>query len=196
MTNQCHDITVFPEIGLAAGACSGNGILMDISDPVNPVRLDHVDRQELRLLALGDVQQRRHQGRLHRRVGRRRPSALPRHRPADVGRRRHLRRRRQEAALRRLLQDAGAADRAGKLRRAQRVADPGAGPRHHGAGVVSGRRVGVRLHRFGQPDTRLRSSTAARSTASSSCPAGTGRPTGTTATSTAPRSRAGSTSSG
>jgi hypothetical protein len=42
MTNQCHDITVFPEIGLAAGACSGNGILMDISDPVNPVRLDHV----------------------------------------------------------------------------------------------------------------------------------------------------------
>jgi hypothetical protein len=41
-TNQCHDITVFPEIGLAAGACSGNGILLDISDPVKPVRLDHV----------------------------------------------------------------------------------------------------------------------------------------------------------
>jgi hypothetical protein len=42
MTNQCHDITVLPEVGLAAGACSGNGILLDISDPVNPVRLDHV----------------------------------------------------------------------------------------------------------------------------------------------------------
>jgi hypothetical protein len=42
ITNQCHDITVFPEVGLAAGACSGNGILMDISDPVNPKRLDHV----------------------------------------------------------------------------------------------------------------------------------------------------------
>lgn len=41
-TNQCHDITTFPEIGLAAGACSGNGILLDISDPVNPVRLDQV----------------------------------------------------------------------------------------------------------------------------------------------------------
>jgi len=40
-TNQCHDITVFPEIGRAAGACSGNGILMDISDPVHPKRLDH-----------------------------------------------------------------------------------------------------------------------------------------------------------
>src|SRR4051812_19633242 len=42
VTNQCHDITVFPEIGLAAGACSGNGILLDIRDPKNPVRLDHV----------------------------------------------------------------------------------------------------------------------------------------------------------
>jgi hypothetical protein len=42
VTNQCHDITVFPEAGLAAGACSGNGILLDISDPVHPVRLDQV----------------------------------------------------------------------------------------------------------------------------------------------------------
>ncbi len=41
-TNQCHDITVFPEVGLAAGACSGNGILLDIRDPKNPKRLDHV----------------------------------------------------------------------------------------------------------------------------------------------------------
>jgi hypothetical protein len=41
-TNQCHDLTVFPELGLAAGACAGNGILLDISDPVNPVRLDEV----------------------------------------------------------------------------------------------------------------------------------------------------------
>jgi hypothetical protein len=39
-TDECHDITVFPEVGLAAGACSGNGILLDISDPVHPVRLD------------------------------------------------------------------------------------------------------------------------------------------------------------
>jgi hypothetical protein len=39
-TNQCHDITVYPEVGLAAGACSGNGILMDISDPANPKRVD------------------------------------------------------------------------------------------------------------------------------------------------------------
>ncbi len=39
-TNQCHDITVYPDVGLAAGACSGNGILLDISDPMNPKRLD------------------------------------------------------------------------------------------------------------------------------------------------------------
>jgi hypothetical protein len=42
VTNQCHDITVFPDLGLAAGACAGNGILLDISDPVRPVRLDAV----------------------------------------------------------------------------------------------------------------------------------------------------------
>ena len=41
-TSRCHDITTFPDAGLAAGACSGNGILLDISDPVNPVRLDDV----------------------------------------------------------------------------------------------------------------------------------------------------------
>jgi hypothetical protein len=41
-TNRCHDITVLPEAGLAAGACSGNGILLNISDPVHPVRLDAV----------------------------------------------------------------------------------------------------------------------------------------------------------
>lgn len=41
-TNQCHDITIFASAGLAAGACSGNGILLDISDPVKPVRIDAV----------------------------------------------------------------------------------------------------------------------------------------------------------
>ena len=41
-SNRCHDITAFAAVGLAAGACSGNGILLDISDPVNPVRIDEV----------------------------------------------------------------------------------------------------------------------------------------------------------
>ena len=41
-TDQCHDITVFPAKQLAAGACSGNGIILDISDPLKPVRIDDV----------------------------------------------------------------------------------------------------------------------------------------------------------
>ena len=42
-TNQCHDITVYSAIGLAAGACAGNGIILDIKDPVHPKRVDAVN---------------------------------------------------------------------------------------------------------------------------------------------------------
>ncbi|MBI73711.1 MAG: DUF305 domain-containing protein [Gammaproteobacteria bacterium] len=42
ITDQCHDITVFPSASLAAGACSGNGILFDITDPSKPKRIDDV----------------------------------------------------------------------------------------------------------------------------------------------------------
>lgn len=42
-SDQCHDITVYSQIGLAAGACSGNGILLDIRDPANPKRIDAVN---------------------------------------------------------------------------------------------------------------------------------------------------------
>ena len=41
-TDHCHDITVFPERNIAAGACSGNGILFDITDPLKPRRIDAV----------------------------------------------------------------------------------------------------------------------------------------------------------
>jgi hypothetical protein len=41
-TDHCHDITVFPSKSLAAGACSGNGIIFDISDPRKPRRIDAV----------------------------------------------------------------------------------------------------------------------------------------------------------
>jgi LVIVD repeat-containing protein len=41
-TDSCHDITVYPQIGLAAGACEGNGLLIDIKDPANPKRIDAV----------------------------------------------------------------------------------------------------------------------------------------------------------
>jgi hypothetical protein len=41
-TDSCHDITVYPELEIAAGACEGNGLLIDISDPANPERIDAV----------------------------------------------------------------------------------------------------------------------------------------------------------
>ncbi len=41
-TDHCHDITVFPENNIAAGACSGNGILFDITDPMKPRRIHAV----------------------------------------------------------------------------------------------------------------------------------------------------------
>ena len=45
-TSGCHDITVYPEKDLAAGACLGNGILMDISDPVRPKVLQEISDTE------------------------------------------------------------------------------------------------------------------------------------------------------
>lgn len=41
-TDHCHDITVFPTLNLAAGACSGNGVIFDITDPRAPKRIDEV----------------------------------------------------------------------------------------------------------------------------------------------------------
>ena len=43
MYRQCHDITLYPMIGLAGGACEGHGLLLDIRDPVHPMRIDAVD---------------------------------------------------------------------------------------------------------------------------------------------------------
>ena len=36
---QCHDITLYPAIGMAGGACGGYGLLIDISDPIHPERV-------------------------------------------------------------------------------------------------------------------------------------------------------------
>ena len=41
-TTQCHDITVYPAIGLAGGACAGYGLLLDIRDPANPKRVGEI----------------------------------------------------------------------------------------------------------------------------------------------------------
>lgn len=41
-TDQCHDVTIYPALGLAAGACAGNGILLDVKDPAKPKRIGAV----------------------------------------------------------------------------------------------------------------------------------------------------------
>jgi hypothetical protein len=40
--NQCHDITVYPDVGLAGGACAGLGLLLDIREAAHPIRMDFV----------------------------------------------------------------------------------------------------------------------------------------------------------
>ena len=40
--DQCHDITVYPAVGLAGGACAGYGLLLDISDVAHPRRIGAV----------------------------------------------------------------------------------------------------------------------------------------------------------
>ena len=39
---NCHDVSAYPAMGLLAGACSSYGLLVDISNPERPVRLDAV----------------------------------------------------------------------------------------------------------------------------------------------------------
>ena len=126
LTNQCHDITVFPEVGLAAGACSGNGILLDISDPVNPVRLDHVVDKNFAYWHSATFNNDGTKVIFTDEWG---GGTRPRCRATDpptwgadaifdiVDR---------KLRFGELLQAAGAADRAGELRRAQRLAHPGA----------------------------------------------------------------------
>ncbi|UYM03931.1 LVIVD repeat-containing protein [Solicola gregarius] len=41
-TSGCHDITAYPDRNIAAGACMGDGILMNIADPVHPKVIDRI----------------------------------------------------------------------------------------------------------------------------------------------------------
>jgi hypothetical protein len=45
-TSGCHDITVYPDMDLAAGACMGDGVLWDISDPTDLREIDRVQDDE------------------------------------------------------------------------------------------------------------------------------------------------------
>ena len=147
-TDQCHDITVFPSRKLAAGACSGNGIIFDIADPRKPRRIDAVsdptfsywhsatfNNDGTKVLFTDEW------------GGGGRPRCRvqdPRTWGADafydiVDGKLQFRSHYKLPAV---------PERAGELCRAQRVDHPGPGPRCLPPGLVPRRHVGDRLYRF------------------------------------------------
>ena len=192
---QCHDITVYPAIGLAGGACGGYGLLLDISDPANPTRIGAVADSNFSYWHSATFNNDGTKILFSDEWG---GGGQPKCRATDKkewGADAIFTIDDRQDGVPELLQDAGAADAAGELRGAQRLADPDPGARRDGAGVVSGRHLGVRLDRPGAPegDRLLRPRPGGLDRAWAT--AGRGRSTGTTASSSAPRSRAGSTSS-
>ena len=138
---QCHDITVYPAIGLAGGACGGYGLLLDISDPAQPKRIGAAadsnfsywhsatfNNDGTKILFSDEW------------GGGMQPKC------------RDLHAREWEDGVQELLQAPRSADRYGELRRAQWIAHPDPGTRRHGAGVVSGRHLGVRVDRRRAPE--------------------------------------------
>ena len=162
--NQCHDITVYPDIGLAGGACGGYGLLLDIREVAHPIRID----------AAADINMSFWHSATFSNDGTKvlftdewGGGTQPRCRETDklrVGRQRALHDREEQDGVQELLQDAGGADLVRELRRAQRLADPDPRPRGHGPGLVSGRASRCSTGPTSRSRRRSPTSTAARST--------------------------------
>ena len=155
---QCHDITAYPAIGLAGGACAGYGLILDIRDPANPRRVAAVSDSNFSYWHSATFSNDGSKVLFTDEWGGGLQPRCRDDRPQELGRGRDLLAPRHHPHVRQLLQDAGAADGRGELRRPQRLAGAGARPRHHGAGLVSGRHLGLRLDRPGasQGDRLLR----------------------------------------
>ena len=108
--NQCHDITVYPEIGLAGGACAGSACCSTSSDAAHPVRIDAAADANMSFWHSATFSNDGTKILFTDEWGGGSAAALPRHRQAGVGRRRALHDREQQAEVPQLLQDAGAAD--------------------------------------------------------------------------------------
>ena len=157
--NQCHDITVYPEVGLAGGACAGLGLLLDIRDAAHPVRIDMAADANMSFWHSATFS---NDGKKMLFTDEWGGGGQPRCRATDKmewGADALFTIENNKLVFHTLLQDAGRADVAGELRRAQRLAHPDSGPRNHGAGLVSRRPLGVRLdrRRASEGDRLLRS---------------------------------------
>ena len=87
---QCHDITVYPAIGLAGGACEGYGMLLDISDPAHPVRIGAVADSNFSYWHSATFNNDGTKILFSDEWGGGGAAEVPRHRQAGVGRRRDL----------------------------------------------------------------------------------------------------------
>ena len=157
-----------PSKDLAAGACMGDGILFDIKDPEHPKVIDRVqDNVNFAFWHSATFNQTADKVVFTDELGGGGAATCNDGDRPEPRRRRHLRHRRQgrpaQARLPQLLQDPPPPGRHRELRRPQRLADPGQGPRHHGPGLVPGRRLRLGLHRLRQARRRSPTSSAARS---------------------------------
>ena len=172
ITDACHDITVYEEIDLAAGACEGNGLLIDISDPANPKRIDAVADP---LFAYWHGATFSNDGKavlFTDEWGGGNGRSLPRDRPAELGRGRDLRDRQPQARLPQLLQAAGGADDDENCVSHVGNLVPVPGRNIMVQAWYQGGAVADRLHRPDATRRRSATSTAARSTPTAARPLG------------------------
>ena len=150
-TDQCHDITVYSAIGLAAGACSGNGIVLDIKDPVHPKRVDAVNDPNYSYWHSASFSNDGSKvvftdewgGGLGARC---RPND-----PTKWGADAIFSLKDDKLSFANYYKLPAAHERHGQLRGAQRFSGSRPRPRHSSAGLVPGRDLADGLHRSGEP---------------------------------------------
>ena len=150
---NCHDVTAYPAMNLLAGACGSYGLLVDISNPEKPVRLDAKADTNFSLWHTAVFSNDGKKVVFTDEWGGGTSPMCQANSMMEMGGNTILtidakKKYKQHAYFK--IPTAQTA--AGELRVAQRRPDPGAGARHHGAGLVSGRRERDGLHRPGQAD--------------------------------------------
>ena len=163
-TTGCHDITAYPSRQIAAGACMGDGIIMDISDPAAPRVIEQVrDTENFAFWHSATFNNKGTKVIFTDELGGGGAATCN-----DADRREPRRQRdlrpvsRQPADLQVVLQDPAPPVRHRELRRAQRLDRPARRARRHGPVLVPGRHLGLGLHRLRATRGRSATSSAAR----------------------------------